>query len=126
MAGEHVGEEICISIIDPEYLPVLMWISIDLCLFSEGVDISKGPQSSGLSIYSSYALKYHVDVSIYNVVSVAKTANFLFRFLRGYIGTLRINKTTSKLSTSTRHYTRFGRTKILLWCNEPFCTSAHH
>ena len=39
-------------------------LSIDSCLFSEGVDISKGPQSSGLSIYSSYALKYHVDVSI--------------------------------------------------------------
>ena len=37
----------------------------------------------------------------YNVVStrnIAKTANFLFHFLRGYIGTLRINKTTSSMA----------------------------
>ena len=105
-------------------------ISIDTCLFSDGVDISEGPQSSGLSIY---ALQYRVDVSIYNVVStrnIAKTANFLFRFLRGYIGTLRIIKTTSSMAnylyTSTRNSTRFSRIKILLWCNAPFCTSAHH
>ena len=64
-------------------------LSIDPCLFSEGVDISKGPQSSGLSIYSSYALKYHVDVSIYNVVStrnIAKTTNFLFVFFVVILG----------------------------------------
>ena len=59
-------------------------LSIDPCLFSEGVDIT-----SGLSIYSSYALKYHVDVSIYNVVStrnIAKTTNFLFVFFVVILG----------------------------------------
>ena len=82
-------------------------ISIDSCVFSDGVDVSKSLQrlSSGLSImyYVNDAAhdQYKVDVSIHSVVStrnIAKRgANFLF-YLCGNIETIKIVNTTSSMA----------------------------
>ena len=61
-------------------------VSIDSCVFSNGVDVSGGPpitSSSGLSMYFFYnTVQYKVNVSICNVISTKNIAeggaNFLF------------------------------------------------
>ena len=57
-------------------------LSIDSCVFSDGVDVSGEALSGGLAILYSKENQYIVDVSLYNVVSarnMAKSgANFLF------------------------------------------------
>jgi len=53
-------------------------LSIDSCLFSDGVDVSDETKlSGGLAIVGSQELlnQYYVDISICNVVSTRNVAN---------------------------------------------------
>ena len=71
-------------------------ISIDSCVFSDGVGITE--LSSGLGISGNNKFQYKIDVSICNVVSTRniaqRGANFVF-YLRSYIGSIKIINITS-------------------------------
>ena len=81
-------------------------MSIDSCVFSNGVDISNGPKaqfSSGLGIYYFAAPQYNVDISIRNVLSTRNVgkrgANFLFL----NIGGVNITNITSSMANYLPH-----------------------
>ena len=79
-------------------------LSIDSCVFSDGVDVSNRPMSTfsgGLTINYKPNQLLNLDISISNVVStrnVAKAgANFYFFFF-GMIGTINITNITSSMA----------------------------
>ena len=83
-------------------------MSVDSCVFSDGVDISEIPHTiqsklaGGLTVWFYSAVQHKVDVSICNVVgtrNIAKNgANFLFHLLRGYFGTVKFINSTSSMA----------------------------
>ena len=76
-------------------------ISIDSCVFSDGVGIIEGKLSSGLGISVINKFQYKIDVSICNVVSTRniaqRGANFVF-YLRSYSGSIKIVNITSSMA----------------------------
>ena len=76
-------------------------ISIDSCVFGDGVGITEGKLSSGLGISGINKFQYKIDVSICNVVSTRnigqRGANFVF-YLRSYIGSIKIVNITSSMA----------------------------
>ena len=76
-------------------------ISIDSCVFSDGVGITEGKLSSGLGISSINTFQYIIDISIRNVVSTRniaqRRANFIF-YLRSYSGSIKIINITSSMA----------------------------
>ena len=76
-------------------------ISIDSCVFSDGVGITEGRLSSGLGISGINKFQYKIDISICNVVSTRniaqRGANFVF-YLRSYIGSIKMINITSSMA----------------------------
>ena len=76
-------------------------ISIDSCVFSDGVGITEDKLSSGLGISSISNFQYKIDVSICNVVSTrniaGRGANFIF-YLCSHFGSIKIINITSYMA----------------------------